>query len=107
MALPSVEEILGGDIFEILGIAQADDSTKQQILATLNTTLDARIVARVSELMDEAQAQKFQQLAEADNHEALVNFLVELNIDLPVIVSEEATRIRVEMAELVGLASQK
>lgn len=102
----SVEEILEKDIFELLGIENASDEKKQALLQTMTTTVEARVVNRVAAMLDGNAAEKFQELAEAGDAQKLVDFLVDQKIDLPQIVSEEATRHRVEVVELLALAKQ-
>lgn len=104
--IPSVEEILEKDIFELLGIENASDEQKQELLQTMTTTIEARVVNRVAEMLDDTAAKNFQEIAEAGDADKLVNFLVEQKIDLPQIVSEEATRHRVEVVQLIKLAEQ-
>lgn len=106
MALPSVEEILEKDIFELLGVEAADDAKKQALIETMTRTVEARVVTRVADVLSEDEAEKFKELAEAGNADKLVDFLVKKEIDLPQIISEEATRHRVEVVELVKLAEE-
>ena len=107
MALPTFEELLGEDIFTLLGIPDAPDEKKAEILETMTTTLDARVVNRVASALSEEDAKRFNDLAEHGDKQVLVDFLVDQNIDLPLIVSEEATRLRVEIVELSQLALEK
>lgn len=106
MALPTVEEILKKDIFELLKIDSADEQTKSQILKTMTNTIDARVTARVADLLDDKDSQSFKEIAEKGNPEDIVQFLVDKKIDLPLIVSEEATKYKVETAHLFGLLEQ-
>jgi len=107
MALPNISELLEEDLFKLLNIEDADDQKKLEILQTLTNTVDARVVNRIAETLSEEDAEQFGKLAEHGDQEALVKFLVDKEIDLPAIVSEEATRARVEFVELVRLAQEK
>lgn len=107
MALPTLDELLEGDLFELLGIKEADDKVKKEILEGMMRTVDARVANRVaSELSDEA-AQEFKDTAEKGDPQALAEFLAGVGVDLPKIVSEEATKHRVEIIELARLAQEK
>lgn len=107
MALPTVNELLEGDLFELLGLSNIEDDKKAALIKNMTSTVDTRVVNRVTTLMSEDDAQQFGQLAEAGDQEKLVKFLVDRNIDLPKIVSEEAARLRVELIELTRLAQEK
>lgn len=104
MALPTVEEILEKDIFELLGVANTSAEEKQALLAKLTSVVDARVINRVAELLSEKEAEEFATLAEAGDGQKLADFLVDKEIDLAQIVSEEATKYRVEFVQLVKLA---
>lgn len=105
--IPSVKDILDKDLFELLGIENASDEQKQALLITMINTVDARVANRVASLLSDDDAEKFKQLADAGDSDALVDFLVKKEIDLPQIVSEEATRYRVEVAQLLSLAEKE
>ena len=104
MALPSVQEILEKDIFELLGVSKVNDDKKDALIAQMTNIVDARVINRVAELLDEKEADQFQKIAESGDAQKLVDFLVEQEIDLPQIVSEEATKFRVEFVQLIKLA---
>ncbi|HSX41843.1 MAG TPA: DUF5663 domain-containing protein [Candidatus Saccharimonadales bacterium] len=107
MALPSLEEILEKDIFELLGVEGASDDRKKALLDQMTQTVELRVVNRVATMLSENDAEKFQDIAETGDSQKLVDFLVDKEIDLPQIVSEEATKHRVEVVELVKLAEEK
>jgi len=107
MALPTIDELLEGDLFELLGISDVDDTKKASLVKTMTETVDARVINRVTALMSEEDAAQFGQLAEAEDQEGLIKFLVDREIDLPQIVSEEAARLRVELVELTRLVQEK
>lgn len=107
MALPTVEELLSKDIFELLNIEEASEERKAAVLKAIADLVDTRVVNRLANMMSDDDAKEFGRLAESGEKEKLIDFLVKKEIDLPVIVSEEATRARVEIAELVRLATEK
>src|SRR5579871_3060777 len=107
MTLPSLDELLEGDLFELLGIQEVDEQKKAALVKSMTETIEARAVNRITGLLSEAEAEQFGRLAEANESEKLVQFLVDHQIDLPQIVSEEATRLRVELIELTRLVQEK
>lgn len=107
MALPSVQELLEQDLFTLLGIEGADEAKKAEVLASMTKLVESRIISRLATQLNEADAAEFNRLAEAGDSDALVAFLVKKEIDLPLVVSEETTRVRVEFAELMQLAQEK
>lgn len=107
MALISTNDLLEGDLFELLGIANAPEERKTKIIQTMMSTIDARVVNRVSDQLSEEDAVQFQKISENGDKEAIVQFLVDKEIDLPEIVSQEATRHRVEIIELANLVQEK
>lgn len=102
--IPTVEDILEKDLFELLRIPNASDEEKQRIIQSMVTTVDARVVGRVVELLSDEEADQFKTIAEAGDPQKLVDFLVEKEIDLPQVVSEEVTRHRIEVVQLLSLA---
>lgn len=106
MALPTLDELLEGDLFELLGIKDADQEIKDQIVETMMRTIDARVLSRVGDLLSEEEAEEFKQLSETGDPQKLSQYLVDKKIDLPTIVSEEATRHRAEMIETIRLAQE-
>lgn len=107
MALASVQELLEDDLFALLGIEEADEDKKAEVLAAMTQLVETRVINRVASEMNETDAAEFNRLAEAGDSEGLVKFLVDKEIDLPKVVSEEATRARVEFVELTRLAQEK
>jgi hypothetical protein len=107
MTLPSVEELLQKDLFELLGVENADESKKKELLETMMRAVDARVLNRVAELLTSKEVEKFNELAETGDPQELADFLVEQEIDLPQIVSEEATKYRIEAVQLIKLAENK
>ena len=107
MALPSVKELLEEDLFKLLDIDKASDEQKQAIVQALINTVDARVINRVASLLSEDDAKEFEKTAEEGDSQGLVDFLVKKEIDLSQIVSEEATRARVEIVELSRLAKER
>jgi len=107
MALPTINELLANDLFELLGLSDASDEKKAALIKTMTDTVDARVINRVTTMMSEKDAQEFGRLAESADQERLIQFLVDHQIDLPQIVSEEAARLRVELVELSRLTLEK
>ncbi len=105
--IPSVKEILEKDLFELLGIEKASDEQKQALLISMINTVDARVANRVASFLSDDDAERFQQLANDGDSDGLVDFLVKKGIDLPQIVSEEVTRYRVEVAQLLSLVEKE
>lgn len=96
MALPTVKDLLEEDIFKLLGVENASEEKKVELLNAMTTTIDARVVNRVSDAMEEKDAKKFGEIAEEGDAQKLVDFLVEKNIDLPKIVSADFDTSRFE-----------
>lgn len=107
MALPSVKDLLEEDIFKLLGVEDASEDKKTKLLASMIKTVDARIINRVSDSMEEKEAKKFGEIAETGDSKKLVDFLVKQDIDLPKIISEEVIRYRVEIAGVMALTKEK
>jgi len=107
MAVPTVGEIIAKDIFELLKIEKISDEQKQQLFQTMINTVQARVAARIAALLNEAEAKKFKDLAEAGKTDELKDFLEKQNLDLQKIVGEEAIRYKVEISQLIGLAESK
>lgn len=107
MALPTLDELLEGNLFELLGIQDSDQEYKDKITKKMMDTVDARVLKRVGSMLSEEDANEFSQIAETGNAQKLSDYLVGKKIDLPAIVSEEATRYRVEIIETIRLAQER
>jgi len=107
MALPTVEELLEKDIFQLLEIEGADEATKKQIFQTMLNTVNARAINRVASLLTEKEAEEFKELAERGDPPKLQHWLDEREIDLPKIITEEAIRYRTEIVSLISSADKK
>ncbi|MEX0805448.1 MAG: DUF5663 domain-containing protein [Candidatus Binatia bacterium] len=105
--IPTVDDILKKDLFELLGVEKASDEEKEALVATMTKTVDARVALRVASMLSEEDTNAFQQLADSGDAQKIVDFLVEKGVDLPQIVSEEATRYRIEVAQLLNLAEKQ
>ena len=101
----SNEDLLEKDIFELLGIPNAPEDQKNEILTTMIQTVNLRVAQRIADELTDEDAEQFKQLCESGDSDNVAAFLTEKNIDLPNIVAEEATRYRVEMASLIRLAA--
>jgi|GEM_PF-4257186 len=102
----STDQLLEGDLFEILGIQDASSEVKNKIVEAMMTTIDARVATRVAKLLGNKRSEEFKKIADQSDPKELADYLAKQDVDLPQIVSEEATRHRVEIIELARLAAQ-
>lgn len=107
MALPTVDELMGDDIYTLLGIEDASEERKRALLEQITNLVDARVARRISDSLSEEEAEEFGRIANNGNSQEVIDFLVSKNMNLPAIVSEEAIRARVEVVTLTRLAQEK
>jgi len=96
----NITELLDEDILEIMGGQDLSPEKKEELYLKMTQTIQNRAIARIYDRLSEEEANKLDQLMEADDNHQIEQFLNAKNIDLAKILLEEAIVYKTEMIEL-------
>lgn len=88
---------LAQNIFVELGLVNASEEVKMQILDQMNELLEKRLIVRIVENVDDATKQLINEKAESASEEELFAMLLAATPDFPQYLQEEVERVREEM----------
>ena len=100
------EKLLEDNIFELLGIADANEEQKNKMMADITRTIQNRVVARILDGLKDEEVPIFEDAMGKDD-EAVKQFLASKGIDLPRIATEEALSYKAELLAMVEIAGQQ
>jgi hypothetical protein len=86
------------DIFTLLGIPDASETKKQELMDTMMKSINNRVFARVLDKIDDKDAGELEHLLNSDGD--VDAFLKAREIDIPTIAVEEAIIYKSELAAL-------
>jgi hypothetical protein len=90
MAFIQPQDLIEGDIFELLGLQNLSEEEKEDIMAKIIEGLQSRVVLRIDDLVGEEDRKKFYDLLDQSKDEEINSFLASKNINVPQITAEEA-----------------
>jgi hypothetical protein len=88
------------DIFELLGLENAPEEKKKEILENMTATINNRILARVMDQLDETELTEYEELLDQKDDEKIIGFLKNKGIDLVQYAAEESMIYKTEMLNL-------
>jgi hypothetical protein len=88
------------DVFTLLGVPDAPEEKKQEMLKTMTDSINNRIFARVLDMIDDSEAETLNQLLEEDGD--VSNFLNSHGINLSTIAAQEAVIYKTELVTLAA-----
>lgn len=88
------------DIFTLLGIADASDEKKHELLEVVTESVNNRVFSRVLDLIEDDAATELEHLL--DTNGDIDTFLKARDIDVAVITAQEALIYKTELAALVA-----
>lgn len=106
----TTEDILNKDILELMGAQGMPEEKKQELYQKMMETLQNRVMAKVADMLQGQDLEKFKQLAEAQNKPELEGFLKSKGINLSKMMLQETLLYKTEMTELsktIQQAAQK
>ncbi len=104
--MANVDDLLREDIFKLLHLEGLGEEQKAALIEKMDNTIQARLVTRIASILSEQEAERFSQLAESNDQEGMKTLLTTNGIDATQLATEEAIRFRVELVEMIDLATQ-
>jgi len=90
----TLQDILEEDFFTLLGLQGGPEDEKEELLKTMNQTVQGRVYLTVYEMLPEDQRHHFSELSADD----MIPYIEAQGIDLAALITEEAMRYRFELA---------
>ena len=91
------EALFDKDIFELLGIENAPQEKKDEILNNMTRTIQNRVIARVLDGLDDASVKEFEKIIDEGDDQKTKTFLDAKGVDLTQITAEEALNYKTEI----------
>lgn len=88
------------DIFTLLGLENAPEQTKKEILANMTATINNRVLARVLDQLDDNELKEYEDLLDRQEDQKIIDYLKSKNVDLMKLVAEEAMIYKLEILNL-------
>ena len=96
------KEIIDKDILELLGVGEIDPTKKDELYKKMVETIQTRILARVDDLLYDADAAQIKFYLETNSQEKFDLLMQERNIDIEKLYIEEALLYKLELTELIN-----
>jgi hypothetical protein len=94
-------DIFDVSIFTLLGIDDASQQAKDELLADMLETVESRVFLRVMEALDDEAIERMDALTDAGDHAAVRTLLAEHDLDLAQLMAEETMFYKAELVETV------
>lgn len=101
----NLKDLFDKDIFELLHLSDIPQEQKDYLLEKLEEGIQKRVITRIATMITDEQAKQFGELANKNDVEGMKKFFVDNNIDVVRVAAEEGMRYRVELVELIDIAS--
>lgn len=107
-------DLIDKDIFELLGLKNAPEEKKKEILENMMGTVQNRIMARILDSLNDDEIKEFEQLVSTKDETQIKDFLDKKGIDLTQISAEESLLYKTEIINQIaagrassGMAAKK
>jgi hypothetical protein len=107
MATIDVKNLIEDDIFDLLGLENLDDKTKDDLRINILESVSNRILLRVADLLNDEEIKHWENLLDEGNNEKIVNYLQEKNIDLKKIAIEESLIYKRQLVDTLNKAKNQ
>lgn len=88
------------DIFTLLGLENAPEEKKKEILENMTATINNRALARVMDQLDETELAEYELLLDQNDDEKITSFLKNKGVDLAQYAAEESMIYKTEILNL-------
>lgn len=95
-------DIIDKDILELVGGENMSLEQKDELYKKMMETIQTRVMTRVDDLLTDEEAADVRVLLENDDREGFEQFMVEKNIDIKQLYSEEALFYKLELSQLAN-----
>jgi len=102
-----VKNLIEDDIFDLLGLENLDDKTKDDLRIKILESVSNRILLRVADLLNDEEIKHWENLLDEGNNDKIVNYLQEKNIDLKKIAIEESLIYKRQLVETLNKAKNQ
>lgn len=92
-----LKERVSSDIFSVIGAADLPEEEKGVLLARMMELIQTRTLMRATEGLNDEKKEKLSDLAEADDPEAIEEFLLKEVSNFEAMFEEEAEKLRNEL----------
>ncbi len=92
-------DIAKTDIIELLGFTTLPEENIKQMRMRLEEMVQNRVAARIHDTLTEIERNEWQKLLDAGDNEAVVDYLIQKNIDMVKWYAEEDLALKVELYE--------
>lgn len=99
MALVQSNDLIEGDIFELLGLQNMAEDKKQELMSKFIEGVESRVALRISDLLEDEDEEKFNQLLDKNDDQAINEFLKSKDINVPQLAAEEALFVKNEILQ--------
>jgi hypothetical protein len=96
-------DLFDTSIFTLLGVADAPQSKKDEMLDSMLETVESRVFMRVMETLDDDAIQTMSDLIDADNHDGVRDLLSGFGMQLSQLMAEETMFYKAELVEAVRM----
>ena len=93
-------DLWGKDIFALLGLENAPEEKKKEILDNMTATINNRVLARVMDQLDENELKEYEDLLDQKDDQKIIDFLKSKDIDMMQYAAEEAMIYKMEIINL-------
>jgi len=107
MATIDVKNLIEDDIFDLLGLENLDDKTKDDLRIKILESVSNRILLRVADLLNDEEIKHWENLLDEGNNDKIVNYLQEKNIDLKKIAIEESLIYKRQLVDTLNKAKNQ
>jgi transcriptional regulator of aromatic amino acid metabolism len=95
-------DLIDKDIFELLGIKNAPEEKKKEILGNMMATIQNRVIARVLDSLKEDEVKEFENLIASSDEAKIKEFLESRKINMTQIAAEESLLYKTEIINTVA-----
>ncbi len=83
-------DLISEDIFKLVGLESMNEAEKQRLYGQFEETIRNRVIARLFDKLTDEQAEEFAKFAQSKDSAGMTNFLQSINIDLQLMMAQEA-----------------
>ncbi len=99
MAKLDVKNLIEEDIFDLIGLKNLDEKTKDDLRLKILESVTNRVLLRVSDLLKDDEIKHWEKLLDEGNNDKIHAYLKEKNIDLKKLMIEESLIYKQQLAE--------
>ena len=89
------------DIFVLMGLENAPEDKKKEIMDNMTATINNRILARILDQLTEEEIKDYEKLLDGNDDPKIIEYLKSKGIDLIQFTAEETMIYKVEILNLV------